>query len=60
MATLYYEDIDVGEVRDLGTYQVPQDELTRFATRYDPQPIHVDEQAAQESMYGGVIASGWY
>lgn len=60
MATLYYEDIEMGEVRELGTYSVTKDELTAFAQRYDPQPIHVDEAAAQESMYGGVIASGWY
>lgn len=60
MAILYYEDIDVGEVRDLGSHRVPKDELTAFAEQYDPQPIHTDEAAARDSIYGGLIASGWY
>lgn len=45
MAILYYEDIDVGDVRDLGSYRVSKDELTAFAEQYDPQPIHTDEAA---------------
>jgi acyl dehydratase len=60
MATLHYEDIEVGEVRELGSYQVSKHELTTFAEQYDPQPIHVNEAAARESIHGGVIASGWY
>lgn len=60
MATLHYEDIDVGEVRELGSYRVTADELTAFAERYDPQPIHVNETVARESIHGGVIASGWH
>lgn len=57
---LYYEDLDVGDVHELGTYRVTKDELTTFAEQYDPQSIHIDEQAAQESIHGGLIASGWY
>ena len=60
MAKLHYEDIKVDEVRDLGSYRVSKDELIAFAERYDPQPIHVDEAAARDSVYEGVIASGWY
>lgn len=60
MATLYFDDIDEGEVRDLGEYEVPREEMIEFARRYDPQPIHVDEAVARDSMFGGVIASGWY
>lgn len=60
MVTLYYEDIEVGEVRDLGAYRVSNDECTAFAKRYDPQPIHIDEAAARDSIYGEIIASGWY
>lgn len=60
MAALYFDDIDEGEVRDLGEYEVPREEMIEFARRYDPQPIHVDEAVARDSMFGGVIASGWY
>lgn len=60
MATLYYEDIEVGEIRELGEYRVSKDEFTAFAAQYDPQPIHTDEAAAQNSIYGEIIASGWY
>jgi acyl dehydratase len=60
MARLYYEDIGVGEVRDLGSYTASKEELLQFAERYDPQPIHVDEDAAAETMYGELIASGWH
>ncbi|WP_247004186.1 MaoC family dehydratase [Halosolutus gelatinilyticus] len=60
MSTIYFEDIAEGTVRDLGSYAVPKDEMMAFAERYDPQPIHVDEEAAAESVFGAVIASGWY
>ena len=60
MARLYYEDIETGEVRDLGSHQVSKTEMRTFAERYDPQPIHIDESVAAESIYGGIIASGWY
>lgn len=60
MAILYYEDIDVGDTRDLGSYRVTEDEFTAFAEQYDPQSIHLDEAAARDSVYDGVIASGWY
>ena len=60
MANLYFEDLEEGQRRELGSYTVPEDEMMEFARRYDPQPIHVDEEAAQDSIFGGVIASGWY
>jgi acyl dehydratase len=56
----YYEDIAVGEKVALGEYEFTEAEMTRFAAQYDPQPIHVDEAAAAESIYGGLIASGWH
>lgn len=58
--TRYYEDIEVGEVERFGTYRVTADEIRSFAEQYDPQPFHVDPDAAAESMYGGLIASGWH
>jgi acyl dehydratase len=60
MTKLHYEDIEIGEVRELGSYRVATDEITEFAEQYDPQPIHIDEAAARESIHGGIIASGWY
>ncbi|WP_410767457.1 MaoC family dehydratase [Haloferax sp. DFSO60] len=60
MPLRYYEDIPVGDVHDLGSYEADRSELLAFAERYDPQPIHVDPEIAAETMYGGVIASGWH
>lgn len=60
MSEIYFEDLDEGEHRELGSHTVPKDEMMQFARRYDPQPIHVDEAAARESIFGGIIASGWY
>ena len=56
----YWEDFKVGEVEQIGGKRVDQDEIIDFARQYDPQPFHVDEAAAKQSMYGGLIASGWH
>lgn len=56
----YYEDFDVGDTREFGGRTVTRDEIVEFAEQYDPQSIHVDEEAAAESMFGGLIASGWH
>jgi len=55
-----FEDIDAGETHDLGSYAADRAELIEFARRYDPQPIHVDPDAAARTMFGGLIASGWH
>lgn len=60
MAMLYWEDFHVGDVAPMGETLVDKDEVIRFASAYDPQPFHIDEAAARESMYGGLIASGWH
>ncbi len=57
---LYYEDFIVGQVREYGSYRVTAGEMVAFASRYDPQPFHVDPQRAERSIYGGLIASGWH
>ena len=57
--TLYLDDFKTGEVREFGRYVVSREEIIDFATRYDPQPFHVDEVAAKSSPYEGLIASGW-
>ena len=56
----YFEDYEAGRVYKLGSVQVELAEVIEFATRYDPQYFHIDENRAQESIYGGVIASGWH
>ena len=60
MITRYWEDFKVGEVEQIGGKQVDRDELVEFAKQFDPQPFHVDEAAAKQSIYGGLIASGWH
>ena len=56
----YFEDVQVGERTNLGTHTVTEEEILAFARRYDPQPFHVDPEAAKQSIFGGLIASGWH
>jgi acyl dehydratase len=56
----HWEDFQVGEVTEVGPVTVTQDEIVEFATRFDPQPFHVDPEAARHSPFGGLIASGWH
>lgn len=46
--------------RDCGSVTVERGEMIEFARRYDPQPIHIDEETARKSVFGGLIASGWF
>jgi acyl dehydratase len=56
----YYEDYEVGETQSFGERTVTKDEIIDFAEKYDPQPFHVDEEAAEETMFGELVASGWH
>ena len=56
----YYEDFQVGELIDLDSVQVSQADIIGFAQQYDPQPMHLDPNAAGFTIYGGLIASGWH
>ena len=56
----HFEDFQIGEVTELGPIDVSEDEIVEFAARYDPQPFHVDPEAAKSSPFGGLIASGWH
>jgi acyl dehydratase len=58
--TWYFEDFAPGQDIDLGTRTVTEEEIVAFARAYDPQPFHVDRDAAAHSIYGGIIASGWH
>jgi acyl dehydratase len=57
--TIWWEDMQPGTVRELGTTSVSVAEIKEFAAKYDPQPFHVDEEAGQRSMFGALVASGW-
>ena len=56
----YFEDIQVGETFDLGRHTFTAEEIKAFAHRFDPQPFHVDEDAAAQSHFGALAASGWH
>jgi acyl dehydratase len=56
----YAEDYRPGEVFDLGHYDMTREEILEFARRWDPQPFHIDDQAAAAGPFGGIIASGWH
>ena len=56
---VYFDDFIPGMVREFGRYTVTANEIVEFASKYDPQPFHVDAEAAKSSIYGGLIASGW-
>jgi acyl dehydratase len=59
-AILYFEDFTQGQVIELGTLPpLTEEEIIDFARQWDPQPFHVDPVAAKESIYGGLISSGW-
>jgi acyl dehydratase len=59
-AKRHYEDIDVGKPHCYGGYEVTRAEILAFATEYDPQPHHIDEEAAKLSLVMGLCASGWH
>jgi len=56
----YFEELAVGDSDSFGDYEVTREEVTSFAGQYDPQPIHTDPEAAAESMFGELVASGWH
>jgi acyl dehydratase len=57
---LHFEDFRAGQTFDLGTYKVTAEEIVEFAREFDPQPIHLSDEAARKTMLGGLAASGWH
>lgn len=57
---IYWEDLQPGTTRELGSVMPSTEEIIAFASQYDPQPFHLDEEAGQRSIYGGLCASGWH
>lgn len=56
----YFEDYRVGEQVEFGSYRMTEEQIIAFARDFDPQPFHVDKDAARQSVYGGLVASGWH
>ncbi len=56
----YFEDFVVGSSISLGSHQFTEEEIIEFAKKFDPQPFHIDREAAKDSIFGGIIASGWH
>jgi acyl dehydratase len=56
----YFEDFTPGEVIELGSRTITRDEIIAFAREFDPQTFHLDEEAARQSIYKGLLASGWH
>lgn len=56
----YFEDLEVGRIDRFGAYQVRREDVTDFAARFDPQPFHLSDEAAAETHFGRLSASGWH
>ena len=57
---IYLEDLEVGAETYFGSYDVTREEVLEFARKYDPQPFHLDDDAAAATHFGRIAASGWH
>ncbi|HWX55603.1 MAG TPA: MaoC family dehydratase [Verrucomicrobiae bacterium] len=57
---LYLEDLYVGQRFTSGSYRMDEERIKAFAEEFDPQPFHLDQTAAQDTIFGGLSASGWH
>jgi acyl dehydratase len=60
MTERYLEDLKVGDRFQSGPYEVTEKAINDFAREFDPQPFHLDRDAAKQSVFGGLVASGWH
>jgi acyl dehydratase len=56
----YFEDLEVGRKASFGSYHVTREEVLEFARKYDAQPFHLDDEAAAQTHFGRLAASGWH
>jgi acyl dehydratase len=56
----FFEDIEIGQRRELGSFTFTAELIKRFATQFDPQRFHLDEEEGRKSLFGGLAASGWH
>ena len=57
---IYFEDLEIGTKASFGRYEVTREEVLEFAAKYDPQPFHLDDEAAAKTHFGRISASGWH
>lgn len=57
---VYFEDLEIGAKASFGHYEVTREEVIDFATKYDPQPFHLSDEAAAQTHFGRISASGWH
>ena len=57
---MYFEDLEVGTETYFGSYEVARAEVIEFAAKYDPQPFHLSDEAAEKTHFGRLAASGWH
>ena len=60
MTTRYLEDFTVGQIFGSCTMRIDEDQIRRFAKEFDPQPFHMDDKTARDTMFRGLVASGWH
>ena len=61
MTELYFEDFEAGlTFNGSARFRVQREDIVRFATEFDPQPFHLDEEAAKDTIFAGLAASGWH
>ena len=60
MIGMWYEDHEVGQTASLGAHRFTREAIVDFASKFDPQPFHLDEEAGRQSLFGGLAASGWH
>jgi len=60
LAERYLEDFEIGQTFSSGRLKIERERMKTFAAEFDPQPFHLDEEAARDSMFGGLAASGWH
>lgn len=58
--TNYFEDLVVDSYQEFGSYLVTEEEILEFASKYDPQPFHLSDEAGKAMIFGGLCASGWH
>jgi acyl dehydratase len=56
----FFEDIEIGQRRELGSFTFTAESIKKFAAQFDPQRFHLDEEAGRKSLFGGLAASGWH
>ena len=56
----FFEDMAIGQRREVGSFTFTADSIRTFAAQFDPQLFHLDEEAGRQSLFGGLAASGWH